>query len=144
MAPNTDIATGALIVALKSPLGGKSTNEIAEKIGISKRTINNVYARAIQRGFDPNVLPLTIKDEYLQDAPRSGRPSKQTEDIKQSKTAKVRGDRYRELSCTDIAGYFSTEAFEIPATTVWLCLKQLGFKKTRTTRKLGLTKRMRE
>ena len=76
MAPNTDIATRALIVTLKSPLRGKLTSEITEKIGILKRTINDIYARAIQRGFDPNILPLTIKDEYLQDTPRTRRPSK--------------------------------------------------------------------
>ncbi|KAF2189324.1 hypothetical protein K469DRAFT_63154 [Zopfia rhizophila CBS 207.26] len=89
MAPNTDIATRALVVALKSPFGGKTTPEIVEKTGLSKRTINDIYARAIQRGFDPNHIPLVIKDEYLQDAPRSGRPTKQTEDVKQAITTKV-------------------------------------------------------
>ncbi|KAF2179649.1 hypothetical protein K469DRAFT_716165 [Zopfia rhizophila CBS 207.26] len=69
MAPNTDIATRVLVVALKSPFRGKMTPEIVEKT-------------VIQRGFDPNHIPLVIKDEYLQDAPRSGRPTKQTEDVK--------------------------------------------------------------
>ena len=83
MAPNTDIATRALVVTLKSPFGGKTTTEIVDKTGLSKRTVNQIYARAIERGFDPNHLPLIIKDEYLQDAPRSGRPTKQTDQINQ-------------------------------------------------------------
>ncbi|KAF1967289.1 hypothetical protein BU23DRAFT_554512, partial [Bimuria novae-zelandiae CBS 107.79] len=89
MAPNTNIATRALVVVLKSPIRGKSTAEIAEKTGLSKRTINNIYLRAISRGFEPNTLPLTIKDEFLKDAPRPGRPLKQTEETKQLLVTKV-------------------------------------------------------
>jgi transposase len=145
MAPNTDIATRALVVTLKSPIVGQSTNAIAEKTGLSTRTINLIYARAIQRGFDPNILPLIIKNQFLEDAPRSGRPTKQTEEMKQSIAAKVRGDRYgRELSSADLAGYLSTDAFEISATTIWRCLKNQGFKKTKPTRKPGLTKKMKD
>jgi hypothetical protein len=77
--------------------------------------------------------------------PRSGRPTKQTEEMKQSIAAKVRGDRYgRELSSADLAGYLSTDAFEISATTIWRCLKNQGFKKTKPTRKPGLTKKMKD
>jgi hypothetical protein len=79
MAPNTDIVTRALVVTLKSPFGGKTTTEIVDKTGLSKCTVNQIYARAIEHGFDPNYLPLIIKDEYLQDAPRSGQPTKQTD-----------------------------------------------------------------
>ncbi|OBT67633.1 hypothetical protein VE03_03808 [Pseudogymnoascus sp. 23342-1-I1] len=78
MAPNTDISTRALIVTLKSPFGGKTTAEVAEKTGLSSRQVNKIYARAIERGFDPNHTPLTLRDEWLQDAPRTGRPLKQT------------------------------------------------------------------
>ena len=80
MAPNTDIATRALIVTLKSIIRGKNTTEIAKKTGLSIRTINNIYARVIQRGFDPNRLPFIIRDEWLQDTPCSGRPLKQLEE----------------------------------------------------------------
>jgi hypothetical protein len=54
MAPNTDISTRALIVALKSPTRGKTTAEVAEKTGLTTRQVNKIYARAIERGFDPN------------------------------------------------------------------------------------------
>ena len=92
MAPNTDIATRALVVTLKSPIGGKTTAEIAEKTGLKVRTINDIYARAIQRGFEPNHLPLVIRDEWLEDAPRSGRPLKQTEETATAIVKKVRLD----------------------------------------------------
>ncbi|KAF1981718.1 hypothetical protein K402DRAFT_312670, partial [Aulographum hederae CBS 113979] len=146
MAPNTDIATRALVVALKSPIVGKSTAEVIEKTGLSKSTINTIYARAIERGFDPNILPLVIKNEYLIDAPRSGRPSKQKDpEIQDAITTKVRLDRYgREKSCADIAGELSQQGINISAATVYRCLKAIGFKKTKPTRKPGLTKKMKE
>jgi hypothetical protein len=76
IAPRTyiDIATRALIITLKSPLGGKITIEIHEKTGILVCTINSIYTRAIERGFDPNHLLIELKDEYLKDIPRSSRP----------------------------------------------------------------------
>lgn len=135
-----DIATRALIITLKSPYGGKTSVEIAEKTGISVRQINRTYARAIERGFDPNRLPLVIKDAWLQDAPRSGRPTKQTESTKQQVIDKVRRDRYgREKSCADIAGELSQQGINCSAITVWRILKSLGMKKTKPTRKPGLT-----
>ncbi|KFY41167.1 hypothetical protein V494_03175 [Pseudogymnoascus sp. VKM F-4513 (FW-928)] len=144
MAPNTDIATRALIVTLKSPIGGKTTAEVAEKTGFSTRQINRIYARAIERGFDPNHIPLVIRDEWLQDAPRSGRPVKQTVDARKEIIAKVRTDRYgREKACADIAGELSLQGVDISATTIWRVLKKAGFRKTKPTRKPGLTKKMR-
>lgn len=77
MAPNIDIATRALIVTLKSSFGGaKTTQEVSFLTGIPIRTINSIYGRAIERGFDPNIRPLNLKDEHLQDGVRLGRPSK--------------------------------------------------------------------
>ena len=144
MAPNTDIATRATIVALKA-IAGKTSTDIACLLGLSARGVNKIYAKAIERGFDPNVLPIVIKDEYLADAPRSGRPTKQTEDVKDLIKSKVRRDRYgREKSCADIAGELSDAGINISAVTVWRCLRALGFKKTKPTRKPGLTNKMRE
>ena len=65
MALYTNIATRALIVALKSLFKGKLTNKIYKKTGIKKRTINNIYAKAIQRGFNPNLLSLIIKNKFF-------------------------------------------------------------------------------
>jgi hypothetical protein len=104
MAPNTPLSTRALIVCLKSPFVGKSTSEIAKETGLSARTINSIYARAIERGFEPNE-PLRIDDRFLVDALRSGRPRKE---VSENLIQKVRRDRYsREKSCADLAGDLS-------------------------------------
>ncbi len=93
MAPNTDIATRALVVALKSPHGGgKSSAEISRNTGLSVRLINQIYTRAIERGFEPNTLPMVIRDEWLKDSPRSGRPTKRAPDTKQKLQVKVHLD----------------------------------------------------
>ena len=140
--PNTDIATRAFVVALKSS-GGKTSVEIAEATGLSVRQINRIYARAIERGFDPNHRPFQVQDAHLVDAPRSGRLSKQTDDAKERITAKVRRDRYgREKTCADLATELSSEGCIISSMMVWRILWKAGFKKTKPTRKPGLTKRM--
>lgn len=144
MAPNTDIATRALIVTLRSPFGGKTSAQISEETGISVRQINRVYARAIERGFEPNHRPFVLRDEWLEDAPRSGRPSKQTPEITEKITSQVRNDRYgREKTAADLAGALSLEGIDISSTTVLRILKAAGFRKTKPTRKPGLTKKMR-
>jgi hypothetical protein len=144
MAPNTDIATRAAVVTLKSPFGGKTSVEVAEKTGLSVRQVNRIYARAIERGFDPNHSPFLLRDEWLEDAPRSGRPSKQTPETIQKITDKVRKDRYgREKTAADIAGELSLEGIDISAMTVLRILKKAGFRKTKPTRKPGLTKKMK-
>ncbi|TXB96901.1 hypothetical protein FocTR4_00012278, partial [Fusarium oxysporum f. sp. cubense] len=70
-----DIATRAFVVSLKAPCSGKTTNEFAEITGLSVRQVNRIYAHAIERGVDPNHGLVVILDSYLEDAPRSGRPS---------------------------------------------------------------------
>ncbi|KAK6818968.1 hypothetical protein PG995_009160 [Apiospora arundinis] len=106
--PSTDLATRALIVALKSPLCGKTSVEIEAQIGVKERTINNIYARAIKAGFDPNARPMIICNEWLADKPRSGRPAKLGDELNQIVTEKVSTDRYgREKSAAQIADEIS-------------------------------------
>jgi len=84
-------------------------------------------------------------DEYLVDEPRSGRPPKQTEENKQLIFSKVTLDRYgREKSCADFASDLSSLGIEISASTVRNILKNAGFRKTKPTRKPGLTAKMRQ
>ncbi|KAJ4304361.1 hypothetical protein N0V88_001974 [Collariella sp. IMI 366227] len=138
MAPNTDIATRALIVTLRSPFGGKTSAQISEETGISVRQINRIYARAIERGFEPNHRPFILRDEWLEDAPRAGRPSKQTPEVIEKIVKQVRHDRFgREKTAADLAGTLSLEGIDISATTVLRILKLAGFKKTKPTRKPG-------
>jgi transposase len=140
---NYSAITRALVVSLKAI--GKGNGEITDLTGIEKRTLNKIYARAIERGFDPAERPLNLRDEHIQDAPRSGRPSKQTKDTTSAVVLTVRRDRYgREKSCADIAGMLREKGIEVSASTVYRILKKAGFRKTKPTRKPGLTKQMRE
>jgi len=145
MAPNTDISTRALIITLKSPIVGLSSAEILAQTGISISTINRIYGRAVEREFEPNTRPCVLKDEWLEDAPRSGRPRKQTPEMTEKVVAKVREDRYgREKSCADLAGELSNEGINISAITIWRILRQAGLRKKKPTRKPGLMKKMKE
>ena len=144
MAPNTDLSTRALIVTLKSPFGGKSTTQISAITGISPRTIDAIYGRACQRGFEPNAPMIKLLSEHLKDAPRAGRPRKQ-EAVHEAALKKVRHDRYgREKSCADIAGDLSVHGYNVSSTTVWRVLKAASYKKTKPTRKPRLTKKIRQ
>ncbi|KAH7471808.1 hypothetical protein FOMA001_g12984 [Fusarium oxysporum f. sp. matthiolae] len=142
----TDIATRALVVTLKAPAGAaKTTAEIEEITGIPYRTINAIYARAIRQGFEPNERPLRLQDAWLQNAPRSGRPTKQTKETKELIFAKVSIDRYgREKSAADLAGELSLVGIDISKATVTSILKAAGYRKTKPTRKPGLTTKMKK
>jgi transposase len=141
MAPYEN-STRAIVVCLKAT--GKSSKEVSAISGIPTRTVNSIYARAIERGFEPCERPMKLLDRHLEDAPRTGRPSKQDR-VSQKVVDTVRTDRYgREKSCADIAGALSQEGFNVSASTVWRVLKKAGFKKTKPMRKPGLTKRMME
>jgi transposase len=137
-----DNSTRAAVVVLKAI--GKPNHEITGLTGVEKRTINSIYARAIERGFDPGLRPLQLEDKHLEDAHRPGRPSKQST-VSQQVVDTVRTDRYgREKSCADIAGLLSQQGFSVSASTVSRVLREEGFRKTKPTRKPGLTKQMRE
>jgi transposase len=139
----TDIATRASVLTLLSM--GKTNAEVSSLLTVPKSTIRDILSRAIQRGFDPNVRPLEICDAYLTDAPRSGRPKKQTPETQDKILAKVRLDRYgREKTCADLAGELSSEGIDVSAMTVWRILKSAGMKKTKPTRKPGLTQKMKK
>ena len=143
MPTNTSIPTRASVLALKA--SDKTTYEVACLTSLSTRQVNRILARAIERGFDPQARPLTINDTHIEDAPRSGRPTKRTDEVQQLITAKVRTDRYgRERSCADLAGDLSELGYEVSQQTVWRILRAQGFKKTKPTRKPGLTKKMRK
>lgn len=140
----TDIATRAAVVSLKSS-GRLTSTEVSAAIGLSVRQVDRIYAKAISRGFDPQLRPIKITDAFVADAPRSGRPRKQTDEVIALVSSKVRRDRYgREKTCADLAGELSLEGFDVSAMTIWRVLRQAGFKKTKPTRKPGLTKKMRK
>lgn len=58
---------------------------------------------------------------------------------------KIRRDRYgSEKTCIDISNELKEEGIQLSAITVWRCLRKGGMRKTKATRKPGLTKAMRE
>ncbi|KAF2463033.1 uncharacterized protein BDR25DRAFT_363239 [Lindgomyces ingoldianus] len=122
---NHNIATQALVVALKSPSRGKTAQQVilitvrprwrlrATGIYTILYAIINcwliirtflvvlaqwyrapIYGQAIKRGFNPNAVPLVIKDEYLKGAHQSGHLNMQTSEVQQSLTQKARLDGY--------------------------------------------------
>ena len=102
MAPNYDIATRAQVVVLKAC--GFKNHETTSKTGVPDRTIRRIYATAIERGFNPDDNLSIVKNEHVAEAPRSGRPIKQTKENKQEIQSKIRRDRYRrEKTCAQIA-----------------------------------------
>ncbi|KAF3385585.1 hypothetical protein F1880_001764 [Penicillium rolfsii] len=137
-----DLATRAFVLALKT-YSTKTTEEIAAICGLSRSTVNRIFVRACERGYDPNLTPVVVKDSYLEDAPRTGRPSKQ-DLIKEPVLAKINLDRLgQEKSCADLASELRTEGTEVSATTVWRTLRLSGIQKTKPTRKPRLTKKLR-
>ena len=65
MAPNTNLATRAIVITLKSALVKRIDAKVAEETGLNLRTINHIYVKAISRSFDPNRFPLEIKNKYI-------------------------------------------------------------------------------
>jgi hypothetical protein len=60
-----------MVVAFKAPYGGAKTS--IEIHALTIQTTNNIYARAIRQGFEPNECPLCLKEAWLEDAPLSKR-----------------------------------------------------------------------
>jgi transposase len=132
-----DIATRAQALALK--LIGRSNAEIEEITGIPPRTLQQIYRRAVERGLEPSKTAKLI-DIYIVDAPRSGRPTKQTQKLINDVISKVRQDRFRrEKSCTKLG----TEVGGVSSQTGWRILRAAGFRKTKPARKLGLSEDMK-
>src|SRR5437667_462545 len=82
-----DSATKAQAITLK--ILGATYEQIQQQTGIPRRAVLDIYARAIERGFDPKAEHPIIRDIYVENASRSGRPSKQTENKKLEILSKV-------------------------------------------------------
>jgi hypothetical protein len=145
--PESEISLRAVVVYLKSPFGGAlPAHKVSEAIGnvLSKSQVNRIYSVALERGFNPSASNFAIKDEYIENSPRTGRPSKQTDDVIRSVTTQIETDRFgREKNCADIAGELEALGVDISRSTVWRILRTHGYKKTKPTRKPGLSKPMR-
>jgi hypothetical protein len=87
-----DLATRAQALTLKAILHLDNAR-IEQLTGLKARTVNSIVDKAFDRGFDPHISPI-ILDKYIIDAPKSGRPSKQTDEAKDATLSKVRSDRF--------------------------------------------------
>ena len=135
--PSYDSATRAQALTLK--LVGFSNANIESITGIQACTVNSILDKAIDRGLRPSESK-RILNKHVEDGQRSGRPKKQTEEVVQQVLTKVRGDRYaREKTCAQIAA----EIGGVSDITVWRILRASGYRKTKPTRKPGLTAAMR-
>ncbi|KAG6112225.1 hypothetical protein E4U14_002133 [Claviceps sp. LM454 group G7] len=131
MAPH-DIATRASVVTLKAIC--LPTTEVASLTGIPTRTVNKIFANAIERGFDPQRRPVIVKNCYVEEAPRSGRPTKQTPELKEALLSKVRdnGDG-RQKTCAELADDLGHLGYKVSANSVARVLRANGYKKTQRT-----------
>ena len=134
--PSYDTATRAQALTLK--LMGCPNVEIQSITGMQPRTVQLLHQKALERGFNP-AESKTILNHHVEDGKRSGRPTKQTTETIEGVLSKVRRDRYgREKTCAQIA----LELGNVSDVTVWRILRAAGFRKTKPTRKPGLTEDM--
>ena len=139
MVKQHDVCVRAQVVSLKLVLK-LDNSQIEALTRVKPRTIHNLVDKALERRFDPQSSPPVVLEEHVCDAPRPGRPKKQ-DDYKDQVLEKVRTDRFgREMTCAYISAKMGNT---ISPMTVWRILRTAGMKKTKPTRKPGLTKRMR-
>lgn len=116
---------------------GVSTSDSSNQLGISGRTINEIWARVLAKGFDPKAPTFAIADETVVDAPRSGRPNKKSDELKQLIISKIEGDQSGDAkTLTQIAEELSAEGINVSRTMVGTCLKELGVRKIKPPREL--------
>jgi len=133
-----DIATRAQALTFKL-IFKVDNQQIQAMLGMPPSTVNRLVDRAIERGFNPE-HSMVILDKYVCDAPKTGRPSKQ-QDHEDQVLERVRKDRYgREMTCAYISASLGNT---ISPMTVWRILRAAGMKKTKPTRKPGLTETMK-
>ena len=87
MARSHDYSTRAQAITLK--ILSAIYEQIQQQISIPRRTVLDIYARAIKWDFDPKAEHPIICDIHVQDAPRSGRVLKQTEEKKEEILSKI-------------------------------------------------------
>lgn len=105
---------------------------------LAHRSLDRIYNRALDRGFNPE-KPACL-DRHVEDTPRAGRPTKQTEQAKADVEAKVTRDRYGREKSADV---IAVEVGLSPR-TVLRVLQKAGYRKTKPTRKPGLTEAMKK
>ena len=141
MAPHAahDLATRAQVIALK--VIDASNQQIEQQTDVKERTIISIYNWAIQWDFDSKAEQPVICDIHVEDAPRSGHSSKQTDENKDQVLSKICLDHYGwEKTCA----YIATEIGRLSPMTIWQILWKAGLRKTKSTRKSNFIQKMKK
>jgi transposase len=119
----------ALALAEKS-IAAKVVQAITE---VSVRSISDLKKKARSRGYDPQISRV-LKLEYVEDAPRSGRPLKITPAIETVILDNVQADRHDRKKTADTLKY----EHDVASSTILRMLKRNGFRSCKTTMKSEL------
>ena len=129
-----DIVTCTQVVTLRSL--EEALAVVQQQTGISARQVRNIHNKAKDRGWHPGA-PLT--SAHLVDELRSGRPVRVTKRVEIGVANLLTNDRYsREKTLRQLAAQFN-----ISTQSVHGIMKKHNFRKTKATRKPGLTSDMR-
>jgi predicted DNA-binding protein (UPF0251 family) len=133
----TDIPTRAIVVTLKG-LENFSSSKVAEITGINSRTVDRIYKKARDRGFDPTVFPVQLSIEHLEDSARTGRIGKRSDELYNVITDKIKKreeDGLKPYKCLELSNELKQEGFDVSKTTVWRALQNQRFKSQDETEK---------
>ena len=134
-------ATRAAVVTLK--VLKFSSRQIFSLTHVCESTQRSIWDKALDRGFDPSQC--RILDKHVADGARSGRPKKDTKEVREALLKKIRRDRYgREKTSLRLSMELKEEGIEISGSTVYRILKRINMRKTKPTRKPGLTQKMKD
>ncbi|KXN67971.1 hypothetical protein CONCODRAFT_42230, partial [Conidiobolus coronatus NRRL 28638] len=121
----TDIPTRAIVVTLKG-LENFSSSKVAEITGINSRTVDRIYKKARDRGFDPTVFPVQLSIEHLEDSARTGRIGKRSDELYNVITDKIKKreeEGMKPYKCLELSNELKQEGFDVSKTTVWRALQ---------------------
>jgi len=142
-APNTDISIRSAVITLRT-IARLPTKEIAAILNLDPRTVQRIYAKACERGFDPTCRPFALRDHHITDKRRPGRPPKASQEVVSSLEKKIDTFDGRNMSSADLAAFISSSLnITISASTIQRTLKKLGYSKCKPTMKPGLTPEMK-
>jgi len=139
MAPRPHIDVGIRIQCLVLLEYGVPIDIVHRIIGVEKASIYRFRRIAIERGYDPKKSSKILLS-YLQDAPKSGRPTVYTQEVVEKVIANV--CKSVEGRCNIIATI--GHSIRISATSVQRILQRNRFHKVKRTMKPRLTEAMKE
>ena len=139
---NHDVGTRMQALALLE--NGVLVKTIQEITGITQSAIYWLRTNAKQRGYNPQQSKKLIL-AYIEDVPRSGRPTKATLEVKAKVVETIsKNSTTRQLSTAAISDYINKsigdQIKQISPRTTYNILKSLGYGCYKPTYKPGLTK----